>query len=476
MTQAMNQDDRNQLNRDVAGRTGLSSLLDRLVTLRPGEGAVLLLSAAYFFFLLLSYFLLRPVRDAFGIARGADQLPWLITATMLAMFLVNPLFGAVVSRMSRQRFIPLAYRFFAVNLVIFFVLLRASEGEGRHIVGYVFFVWLSVFNVFVVSVFWAFMSDVYNMEQGKRLYGMIAAGGTLGTVCGSLLVKALVNGFGTDALRIEPAALLLIAVVPLELAVQCVRRLNRLRPPIERVLTKQPSPLCVTCGYALTGNTTGKCPECGHDVTRTPLHRGGSWEGVRLIAGSRYLQAIALYVMIYSTTSTILYLELNRWIADLFPDERSRTAAFANVDLLSNTLTVCAQLLLTARVVRWLGVGGTMSLVPAITLLGFAGLMLRPSYNLVAGFQIIRRSSHFVFDRPARETLYTVLSAQAKYKAKPFIDTFVYRAGDQIGAWLPGLLSSIGASTAVVSLPLAALWMVLAFVVGRGQKSAAAGP
>jgi AAA family ATP:ADP antiporter len=202
----------------------MADLLGRAVLLEEGEAKPLLLSGLYFFLLLLSYYLLRPMREAFGVARGADSLPWLMTCTLIVMLLVNPAFATLVSRLPRRRFIPAAYRFFEVNAILFALALILFPG-GRLWLGYAFYVWLSVFNLFVVSVFWAFMADGFNEGQGKRLFGVIALGGTLGAISGAWLAGALSAGVMAGSLRLhlDPSVLILLSAVVLEGAVKCVQ-------------------------------------------------------------------------------------------------------------------------------------------------------------------------------------------------------------------------------------------------------------
>lgn len=408
--------------------------------LKRAEGRAAALSALYFFLLLFAYFLIRPARDALGIAKGADRLPWLISATLAAMLLVNPLFAAAVSRMPRRRFIPAAYRAAMACLLGCFALLACTSGGLRVGIGYGYFVWLSVFNLFVISVFWAFTSDLFTMEQSRRLFGRIAVGGTLGGIAGSFVAKQLTGTF-----RFDPVFLLPLGCLPLEGAVQVVRRLSR--------------------------HAGGSSPDDRRPAARphTPEPGGGVMDGFRLLVRSPYLLFIAAYVFVYSTTSTFIWLEQGRLIAALYPDESRRAAAFANIDLWSNLLTLGAQLLLTAGVVRLLGVGGTLVVLPAYTLLGFGLLWRSPGLQTLMMFQAVRRALHFAFDRPVRETLYTVLSPNAKYKAKSLIDTFIYRFGDQAGAWLPGWLEGAAIAVPAVAAPLAAIWVVVAVVLGRMQ-------
>lgn len=426
-------------------RSGAARLVRASILVNEGEWPALLLSVAYFFLLLLSYFMLRPVRDAMGIARGTDDLPWLMSATLIAMLAVNPLYWWLVARMPRRTFIPAAYRVFGASLVIFYLLWMCMP-EQRTRIGHVFFVWLSVLNLLVVSIFWSFMADMFRTDQAKRLFGFVAVGGTLGAVCGAYATGRLVGGFelGSWPIKVEPISMLLIAIVPLELAVQCVKRLSR-----------------------LTGSAT-----VADAVVRLPPREPGPgiWQGIQLIAGSRYLMMIASYVMIYAITLTILYLEVNKAIERTYPDPAARTEAFADLDFWSQIATLLLQVFVTSRVIRSVGVGTTLAILPAVTLLGFAAMLLHPAVWVVFLFRVVRHSTHHAFDKPAREILFTRLGADEKYKSKAFIDTFIYRTGDQLGAWLPKWIAAVELAVYVLAIPLAIVWMVLGVALGLGVR------
>ncbi|MDR3684523.1 MAG: hypothetical protein P4L11_12425 [Geothrix sp.] len=420
-------------------------LLRRLVLLDEGEAPALLWSTAYFFLLLFSFYLLRPVREAIGIARGADKLPWLMTGTLLAMALANPAFATLVSRLPRRRFIPLAYRFFALNMLAFFLAFRFLPRHGGAALGYAFYIWLSVFNLFVVSVFWGLMSDLWSEVQGKRLFGFIATGGTLGALAGAALTGALTNGFVAGGLRlqVEPLSLLLLSMLTLELAVQCVRRLAAI--------------------FALGDRAHG---------TREP--GPGPLEGLRLIATSRYLQLICAYMLFFTITSTLLYLQQGAIVARTFSDTAARTAAFALIDLWVNGLTLATQVLLTGRILTGLGIPGVLALLPALTLAGFGALWVWPTFGVMALFQVLRRGLHYAVDRPAREVLYIPLGPEERYKSKPFIDTFVYRGGDLLGAWTPSALAALAFPLGLAAVGCSSLWLGSAWALGRRVRGLAA--
>jgi ATP:ADP antiporter, AAA family len=417
-------------------------LLRRLVLLEEGEAPALMWSAGYFFLLLFGFYLLRPVREAIGIARGADKLPWLMTGTLLAMALANPAFAALVSRLPRRRFIPLAYRFFALNMLAFFLAFRALPHHGGAALGYAFYIWLSVFNLFVVSVFWGLMSDVWSEVQGKRLFGFIATGGTLGAIAGAALTGALTKGVmvGGLRLRVDPLSLLLLSTLTLELAVQCVRRLA----------------------------TIFQLGDTAHGV-REP--GPGPLEGLRLIATSRYLQLICAYILLFTITSTFLYLQQGAIVERTFSGTAARTAAFARIDLWVNVLTLATQVFLTGRLLTGLGIPVVLAMLPVLTLGGFGALWLWPTFGVMALFQVLRRGLHYAVDRPAREILYIPLGPEERYKSKPFIDTFIYRGGDLLGVWAPTAFAALAIPMGLAAVGCSGLWLGSGWALGRRVKA-----
>lgn len=422
--------------------SGPARLLRRLVLLEPGEGPILTAATAYFACLMAGYYLLRPVREAFGIARGADKLPWLMTGTLLAMLLVNPAFAALVSRFPRRRFIPWTYRFFALNLVVFAALFRWRGGHAGAALGYVFYIWLSVFNLFVVSVFWGFLTDLMHEAQAKRLFGFIAMGGTMGAIAGAGLTEALSRGqaFGWPLpFALGPGGLMLVSAVILELAAQCALILAR--------------------RFHL-GHAAGAPTEPGP----------GALEGLRLVAGSRYLQLMGGYMLLYTITSTFLYLAQGGIVEHAFASRSARTAAFARLDLWTNLLTLVGQIFLTGRVLRRFRMAGILLVLPVLTFLGFGGLWALPTFGMLALVQVSRRGLHYALDRPAREILYIPLGPEEKYKSKPFLDTFVYRAGDLLGVWAPSALALVAIPAAPAAMAFSAAWYGMAAWLGRWQR------
>jgi AAA family ATP:ADP antiporter len=417
-------------------------LLKRIIDVRPAEMRALGWSWLYIFSVLSSYYILRPIRDEMGVAGGVENLQWLFTGTLLGMIAVNPPFAALVGKLPRVSFIAVTYRFFIVNLLVFILLLHMANPEQHIWVGRVFFIWASVFNLFVVSVFWALMVDVFDSEQGKRLFGFIAAGATLGGIAGSSITASL-------AKDVPATYLLLGSAVLLEAAVFSVRRLSHLSDALHRRPAAQ-------SGEALIG--------------------GNALSGFTHAFKSPYLVNVGVYILLFAITSTFLYFQQAEIARSAFADRGARTAFFARVDLWVNILTLGAQLFLTGRVLRLIGIALTLALLPVLSVLGFSALAMTPTIAALVVYQVLRRAGNFAFARPTREVLFTVVPREDKYKAKSFIDTVIYRAGDQVGAWSYAALGFLGlgmTGISVVAVPLSIAWLVNSLWLGRRQEKLA---
>lgn len=412
-------------------------------TLKPGEARLVLLSAGYFFLLLCAYYIIRPLREEMGLAGGIDNLPWLFMVTMTCMVIVAPIFGWLVTRFDRVKFISICYRFFAVNLLIFFAVLSFVPAESQVWVGRIFYIWVSVFNLFAVSLFWSLMAQCYSFEQSKRLFALIAVGGTLGALLGATLTQQLVVSIGQ-------INLLLVSAIILELVVWVVR------------LLVENFPEHATSEPAHTNNEK--------------LFSGGwrkSLQGVTDTLSQPYLLAICAYLFFYSISATFLYFIQASIVADATIDREIRTQIFATMDMWVNGLTLFLQLFVSGTLIRRFGVRSIIMAMPILVMVGFVALFFIPELMVLIVVQTLRRASNYALFKPARETLFTVVPDAQKYKAKNFIDTFVYRLGDATGAatakGLQAFSAGIGSVVALM-IPIAAGWTMLAFYLGSRQK------
>ncbi len=423
--------------------------LQGLVNARPDEIRALGWSFAYFFCLLAGYYVLRPLRDEMGIAGGVRNLQWLFSATFVVMLAAVPLFGAVVARLPRQRFVPLVYHFFAVNIALFWLLL--SLGIAKVEVARIFFVWISVFNLFAVSVFWSFMADLFSAEQGKRLFGFVAAGGSAGALVGPALTVGLAQPLG-------PVNLLLVAALLLEFAVICAHRLE---------------------SAAAKTRTTEDSAQVQPASTRNEALGGGWWAGIAMLLRSPYLAGIALWVSLLSLAGTFLYFQQANIVAAASDDSAVRTRIFASIDLAIGILTLAVQFLATGRLIKRFGVGRAAALLPLVFGIGFLALGAAPALLVVIGFQAVQRTANFALSNPAREVLFTVLAREEKYKAKNVIDVVVFRGADAVSGWLFSAVRGAGlelSSISFATIPLMGLWLALALELGRAQERRARQP
>lgn len=414
-------------------------LLRRLVEVRPGEAGALLAGFGYFFCLLCGYYLLRPLRDALGLVGGPGQLQWLFTATFIVMLLLVPVFGLLAQRWPPRRFVAVIYRFFALNILGFGALFAAGVEELA--AARVFFVWISVYNLFVVSIFWSVLAEHFSSEQGRRLFGFIAAGGTAGALAGPALA-ALLSGMGV-------AWLAVLAALLLELALQCCQWLQRMAPGSAQATLR-----------------------------RQPLG-GQVMAGARLVWREPYLRGIVGYLLLHSFASTFLYFEQGRIVAASLADTAARTRLFATADLAVSCLSLLLQVAVTGRLLRRFGVVAGLLLLPAAGMAAFAAIAMWPTLAVLVAAQSLRRAVDYALSRPAREVLFTVLTREAKYKAKSVIETVVYRGGDALSGWLAAMAASTGigfGGVALLWLAPSAGWAVLsAWLARRQERLAAAG-
>ena len=439
----------------------LHRILRKIVDVRAGEVGALFGSFAYFFCLLCGFYILRPVRDEMAITGGVKNLKWLFTGTFLVMLAAVPLYSAAVARWPRRRFIPIVYRFFAANLLVFFAVFQLHAAEVH--AARAFFIWVSVYNLFVVSVFWGFMADLWRSEQGKRLFGFIAAGGSVGALVGPILVGQLAAPLGVYNL-------LLLSAVMLEIAAQCARRLARIgHTPADPSAPSDGSEPGAPGASTVPGATEGARKLGDERVGR------GLWSGLRPVFRSPYLLGISGQTLLTTLTATVLYWQQMNVISAQIPDRAARTALFANIDLYTNLLSLAVQALVTGRVVRRMGILWALAAVPVVSAAGFIGLAWAPVIGVFVAFQVVRRAAHYGMERPGREMLFTVVRPEEKYTSKSFIDTVVYRGGDAASIWATEATAPVlgAAGLSLGMLPFIGAWLALNVFLARRQAERA---
>lgn len=416
--------------------------LTRVLGIERDELVAVAWSFLYFFCIMSAYFMLRPVREAMAIVSGIQNIPWLFTGTFTLMMMTTPLFGWIVSRYPRRTFLPWVYYFFIANILIFFVVFTYAQNNGLSLlwISRAFFVWLSVFNLFVVSVFWSFMADLYTKAQSRRLFGVISSGGSLGAIVGPLVTSVLVIPIGFQSLLPISALLLLLGVY-------CVYRLRHWVRHLDRT--------------DATENSVDSEKPIG----------GAAWAGAKFVVNQRYFSAIAMALLCANFLGGAMYMYMAQMVSITFEGTDRQTQVFAFMDTAISTLSFVGQLLIVRHAVRKLGIGWTLSLMPILSIIGFAILAVNPTFAIIAGFQVIRRSLGFGFSKPTSDMLYSVVSPEAKYKAKNFIETTIYRAWDVVSSFGVRALGGLGLSgVALLCVPVAFIWMMIVQWIGKEYK------
>ena len=402
-------------------------LLARVARIEPGEGASVAAAFLLFFFVLGSYFAVRPVRETVATVLGTQRVAdlWLYTAAFA--ILIVPAYGWLVARVRRSVLLPSIYGATALTLVVIGTLLGADEENLR--VGTFFYVWISVLNLMLVSIFWSFMLEMFDAGQSKRLFGFIAAGGTAGALVGPAVAGLTVTTIGN-------AGVLYVATGGFVAAILCQRLLMRL--------------------WAKRGGVTaGKRGDEGLG--------GNPFAGIFIVLKSPYLIGIAVFVTLLSLVNTILYFEQLRIVNDAFADREQRTQVFATIDVVVQSLTILSQLFLTGLIASRLGVRTLLTAVPVMLSIGFLVLLVSGTFGSIAmiALMVLRRWGEYAFIRPGREMLWSRLDTESKYKAKSFIDVPVYRAADYVGAQASTALTAAAASpglAAAIGAVVAAVW------------------
>jgi AAA family ATP:ADP antiporter len=411
-----------------------SRALKHIAGVEPYEVKAVMVAFVYFFFLMASYFILRPLRDTMGTVYGVKHLQELFTGTFVLSLLVAPIFAGLASRIKLASFLPWVYGFIALTLVVFYLLFQRVADD--HWVAAAFYVWVSSFNLLTISVFWSLLADIFSSSQAKRLFGFIAAGGTLGTISAPTFVALFVNRVGTNTLLLISAAGFTATAV-----------LVRVLEAEKRKLSER------------------------KDAQKTSLdHRlgGGAFDGFLLLYRSKYLLMIALFLLLMTTISTVIYFQLADVISKEFASRAARTQAYATIDLATNSIAVLVQLFGTGRFISRFGVTAGLLLNPIIMVVAFLAVVLSPVLIVLGSIQVVRRFAEYAVAKPSRDMLFTVVDQQSKYKAKNVIDTVVYRFGDLTSAWLSAAILPFGiAGLAVAGIILAAIWFPIAYLLGK---------
>lgn len=435
--------------------------VSHLLNFRKGEFSLALLAALFYFCVLCGYFFLRPVREAMGVSRGMDELRWLFLATSVLSLVFVLAFGGVVSRVNRRRFIPIAYLFVIACLFGFAALLIVDARSGGGLIGtdtetslarglgYTYYAWLSVINLFVNSLFWAFMVDLFDVDQGKRMFAFIGIGGTIGAIVGGWATNIISDT--TESVYL-PAGLMLIGAAFFLVAIVVMLVLDRLASRSE---------------HSRLGHRAANDRPPSRDAIG-----GKFWDGLVEVARSPYLLGIAAFIVFLAISNTLIYFTQANIVLETADTFSQRVAGFAQLDALAQGATLFTQIFITTRVIRRIGVGWTLAILPVVTVLGFAVLAIWPLFGVMAIFQAIHRATRYAIARPARETLFSVVPPSQKYKAKPFIDVVLYRGGDLAGTGIQGALSALGSLTlmAGATVPFAVAWCGLSLALGRAQQ------
>ena len=419
--------------------------LGTFLNLKEGEGVLLSFAGLYFYLLLCAYYIIRPIRNEMVIQNGIANIQWLFMAAAGVMLLITPIFGWLTSRFKTQQFLTICTVFFALNLLVFAVLFQSySDLKASIWVSRSFYVWVNVFNMFIISLFWSYMNDSFSPEQAKRLFSVVAAGGTAGALTGPLITVSLVESFGQGKL-------LFIAAVILSLTIICIFVIRaQIKPHFSSEDTK-----------THTSNTNDKL-------------QGGILDGIKFTWQSTYLRKITFFVITFAIISTFLAIELAAAIEQSFDSAEERTKLFSWADLAANSLTLILQIFLTGRLIKWISYRYTLLILPIVFLLGFILIGLFPSIIGLIVLSILSRAGKYAILNPTSEMLFTIISREEKYKAKNFIDTAIVRSSNVLSSWLLSFIKALGAGSVgvlAVGASLSAVWIYIANDLGNRYEN-----
>jgi ATP:ADP antiporter, AAA family len=424
--------------------SGMARLLKTLAAVEAFEVKAVLLSMFYFLFLFGSYSVIKPVRDAMGTVYGVKHLQELFTVTLIASLVFAPLYAGLASRMKLSTFLPWVYGFVAASILVFYALFASGRYQDRWIAA-AFYVWVSTFNLLIISVFWTFMADIFSRAQAKRLFGFIAAGGTIGGIVGPAIATFLAKSVGNNGLMLIAAGGFVVTAV----------MVNLLAKEKENLLAHGGEAQHTTLNHRLGGN---------------PI------DGFVLLFRSPYLLLLAFFLLLMTWISTIVYFQLGDLITKAFDSKEARTQAYATIDLTVNSLAVLVQLFGTGRIIQRFGVQTGLLLNPIIMVVAFLAVAFSPVLMILGGIQIVRRVAEYAVAKPTREMLFTVVDQESKYKAKNVIDTVVYRFGDFSSAWVSAAVLPYGVTgLAVFGAITSIVWFPVAYLLGKRYESVRSG-
>jgi ATP:ADP antiporter, AAA family len=413
----------------------LANLVHKAMNIKPSEFQATILSFSFIFLLMIAYFILRPVRDAMSSDWSDTELSWLWTSTFFFSFLAVSFYGEIISRFKIKYIIPGVYVFFSFSFIFFY--LSSNLISDLDFLNKFFYVWLSVFSLFHVSVFWSFISSLFSNEQAPRLFGFIASGASIGAIIGPSIPILFVNNLGV-------MNLLLISAVILLIPVPIINKLENLK---NQGLSQQ---------------------DYSNQVTNRELEQD-FLSGFKVFLKNPYLILIAIFILLYVVMSTFIYFELRKFLIDF--DRETRTQIWASIDLIVNIVAIITAVFATSRLVSRFGMSFLLALIPLIMIGGWIIVALSPFLIVLIGLQIVRRAGNYAVTKPGREMLFTMFDNETRYKAKPFIDIVIYRGGDMVTAWFYTLLTAtygFGLSLiAIIASFLAAIWAYTGFHLGR---------
>ncbi|MDA8854239.1 MFS transporter [Gammaproteobacteria bacterium] len=399
------------------------------------EAKAVIFSFLFVVVLMSAYYILRPVRDAMASDWSDAEVSWLWTLNFFISTAIVALYGSMVSKFRFRLLVPAMYGIFAISFIIFYAL--GSVFEDRTLIDKSFYVWVSVFSLFHISVFWTFMSELFSKEQSGRLFGIIAVGASVGGLIGPSITAFFSVSLGADNLMLIASMMLLIPI-PIIFYLQSLK-------------SKE------------LNNEVLDIPDSNQSIGGNPL------AGFKMFFSNPYLLSIGLFIFLYTGISSFVYFELKNLLSDFSRSERS--VIWAQMDLAVNILAISTGLFATGRIVTKFGMPATIAMVPIMICIGLLVLAISPLLGVVMVLQIIRRAGNYAVTRPAREMLFTLVNQETRFKAKPVIDIVAYRGGDMLTAWLfTGLTQGLGlglASVAAVGAGIASLWALVGIYLGK---------